>query len=489
MIAQSEPHTIVWSRVWRMITGLRPFGRLGNAVVNLTIFAAFVLVGFADLLVSANERDLPFAPGLTWFALLGYGLHIGGGLLNRGWRELPVTTRERRAAAWLLISGVPLLLALAVSAASLVIAVLSHHAGLAGPSLGVFTLRALVVESYALVAITLGNWPGTMDHYWQITQRQARDWLMVGTMIAIMIAATSYGNAVIKMGWTAWPLTLVVVVATGMLLPLAQRVIRLDRPVAPSGLIGTLADRTGWLPIIRWSGWRGHFGRITLRTLVIWTLAMAYFGAVVAFVGAHHARSAASSAYNRGFAIGATFGASSALWVMPAVVGGFIAMISQQYMLRGRLMLLSLPGGDRLVLATPAYSLAIAFAATLLIESPWLGREHDLVLHLIAAAAVALAAVQGLLALNLGVVSYAGLMRNALVFAPIGGLVGFIAAMAQDGKVAWLQVFAQAWFWPALTVGALVCAAGATWLCRWQLDAGRNPYRPWPGAGGGWRGA
>jgi|GEM_PF-2594727 len=488
MTGETEPRAIRWRQVWRLITGLRPFGRVGNTVANLVILAAFVLVGFADLVV-ASEPDMPLSPGTLWFVLLVYGLHVSGGLLNRGWRELPVTTRERRAAAWLMVSGVPLLLAVVVGLADLALASLTRHGGMAGPSVALFALRALVIESYALAAIVLGNWPGTMDHYWQVTQRQARDWLMIGVMFAIMVAVARFGSALAALGGNSWPVALATVVATALLLPLAQRVIRLDRPNTAAGLLGGWADRAGGLPTIRWSGWRGHFGRTTVRVLVIWALAMAYGAAVLAFAQMHQSHLTASAAYKAGFALGATFGASSALWLVPAVVGGMIAAISQQYLLRARVMLLSLPGGDRLVLITPAYSLAVAFAATLLVVSPWLGKDQHLALHLVTGAAVALAAVQGLLALNLGVVSYAGLLRNGAIFAPIGGVVGFAGALVEDGKAAWLTIFAQTWFWLALIAAALLLAVVATGLCRWQLSAGRKPYRPWPGAGGGWRGA
>ena len=98
MTSETEPRAIRWRQVWRLITGLRPFGRVGNTVANLLILAAFVLIGFGDLVV-VSEPDMPISPGTLWFVLLVYGLHVAGGLLNRGWRELPVTTRERRAAA------------------------------------------------------------------------------------------------------------------------------------------------------------------------------------------------------------------------------------------------------------------------------------------------------------------------------------------------------------------------------------------------------
>jgi hypothetical protein len=466
-----------------MITGLRPFGKLANRTILLVMLVAFVLVGYADLVLSV-DRTIPLSPGVLWFVLLGYGMHIIGGLLNRSWRELPATTRERRAAAWLLVGVLPLLMAVVVTLADAAIAAVVGHHDLAGRSVALFALQALVVQAYAWVAVGYGNWPGTVDHYWQVSQRQARDWMMIGVMFAIMIAVARWGHLLTALGAGAWPAVVIAVMLCVLLLPVAQRIIRLDRPIAASGVMDTLAARVDWLPTIRWSGWRGHFGRTTVRTLVIWALAMIYGSVILGFGREHHAVNTASDAYMRGFAMGATFGSTAALWLTPAFAGTLITVMSQQYLLRARRMLLSLPRGELLVLVTPTYTLAISFAATLVVVSPWLGGARYLPLQLIGCGAAALAVVQLLLALNLVVVSYAGLLGNALVFMLLGGIVGGVA-----GVVDVFQLLARIEFWIALTLGALVLAAAATWLAHWQLATRRNPYRPWPGAGGGWRGA
>jgi hypothetical protein len=146
-------------------------------------------------------------------------------------------------------------------------------------------------------------------------------------------------------------------------------------------------------------------------------------------------------------------------------------------------MLLTLPRGDWLVLVTPGFNAALAFAATLVLVWPYTTGEADLGLKLLVGALFALAFTHVALALNLGVTSYAALLRNGLVVGIAVGGIGassaFLSLWQRHGTLSLVM----------LGVASLIVLIAAQSWCRWQLRRSRGPYRPWPGGADIWRAA
>lgn len=483
MTARREPARIDWARVLRLVRAAAPTKGPGDVALMVLLLVFLTLYGLIGMDEGHKGHHLS-GLGMIWFVLLSYILHVGAGLANRTWRVLPVSLRERRAAAWVLVAVLPLLLdLLATLGGAVVIGLIERDHGVAQRALGLFGMRGLAMESYAALAICLGNWPASAAHLSQLDRRQPRDWLMLGVLGLIGVALAIGTDSVMALPGAA-PVTsgLAIALCAG-LLPVALRMARLDQQPQASGAFDGLAESVTRRYGLRFAGWPGHFARQALRTAGIWVAMAAFVGVFLWLLPAPAATDTADAAFRAGMRAGATLGTASAEWIMPAMAATLIAIMTQQYLFRARLLLLALPRGDVLVMITPLFNASLAFVATLalvwpvVIATPGWGEKLGVSLL------YALAMVHLALALNLRSTSYAHVMANALVLGVAGGGAGFVGAMAANEPQ---RVDACLPIVGAMSLVVLV--ASLVW-CRWQLRHGRSLYRPWPGSAGTWRAA
>jgi hypothetical protein len=422
--------------------------------------------------------------GMIWFVLLSYIFHIGTGLANRAWRVLPVSLRERRAAAWVLVAVLPLVLDLvATLGGAVAIAALEGDHAVAQRALALFGLRGMAMESYAALAICLGNWPASAAYLSQLDRRQPRDWLML-IIAGLLCVALAVGADPIMARPALAPFTSAMAIALcAVLLPISLRLVRLDAQVQPKGAFDGVAETITRRYGLRFAGWPGHFARQALRTAAIWIGMVAFFGVIVWLLPAPASTDTPDAAFRAGMRAGATLGTASAEWIMPAMAAALIAIMTQQYLFRARLMLLTLPRGGLLVMITPLFNASLAWVATLALVWPALIATPGWVEKLVASLLYALAMVHLALALNLRATSYAHVMVNSLVLGVTGGGAGFVGAMAAHEPQ---RIEA---YLPMIGAMSLVVLAGSLVWCHWQLRHGRSLYRPWPGSAGTWRAA
>jgi hypothetical protein len=178
-----------------------------------------------------------------------------------------------------------------------------------------------------------------------------------------------------------------------------------------------------------------------------------------------------------------SFGMASLVWMIPAMAAALIAISTQQYLLRSRLLLLSLPHGARLIMITPLFNAMLVFVATLGLTWPEISAEPGLGTKLAISGCYGLAMVYTGLACNLGATTYARVLANSLVIS-----LTLIGAAAMGALASRAPDTARVLLVPIGAVSLVVLAAALVW-CRWQLRHSRALYRPWPGAASGWRAA
>jgi hypothetical protein len=178
-----------------------------------------------------------------------------------------------------------------------------------------------------------------------------------------------------------------------------------------------------------------------------------------------------------------SFGMASLVWMIPAMAGALMATMTQQYLLRSRLLLLSLPHGARLIMITPLFNAMLVFVATLGLTWPEISAEPGLGTKLAISGCYGLAMVYTGLACNLGATTYARVLANSLVIS-----LTLIGAAAMGALASRAPDTARVLLVPIGAVSLVVLAAALVW-CRWQLRHSRALYRPWPGAASGWRAA
>jgi hypothetical protein len=178
-----------------------------------------------------------------------------------------------------------------------------------------------------------------------------------------------------------------------------------------------------------------------------------------------------------------SFGTASHVWILPGMAAALLTIMTQQYLFRTRPLLLALPRGERLILATPLFNATLVFAATLAVVWPDVVATPGWGFKLLTGALYGLAMIHLALAINLGATTYARIMANSLVIAVPAMGIGFVDAIAQGAPQRIDALLA-----PASAASLVVLAASLVW-CRWQLRRSRAPYRPWPGATGTWRAA
>ena len=470
---------IVWRRVFRLVGALGPTAGKANPVILGLIVAWLTLIGFIGLMSRAKLGDTAgFA--MMWFVMTVYCLHFATGLFNKGWRILPASLRELRAAAWIIVSLLPLVITTLSTLVDIGLAGFVGEHDLARRGLAQFGLRALAMESYALIAICFGNWPGSAATLWWIERRTWRDWMMF-LGILVIVAGVVLGAGFAQQGAAGWICSAVAVALCVALLPVALRVLRLDQPQSAAGAFDALSDSVQRRFGLKLSGWTGHFVREARRTALFWAwMALALWGTsrLLPPAGGLDSRDAA---FREGLRQGMSFGMASLVWMIPAMAGALMATMTQQYLLRSRLLLLSLPHGARLIMITPLFNAMLVFVATLGLTWPEISAEPGLGTKLAISGCYGLAMVYTGLACNLGATTYARVLANSLVISlPLIGAaaMGALASRAPDT--------ARVLLVPIGAVSLVVLAAALVW-CRWQLRHSRALYRPWPGAASGWR--
>ena len=471
---------VAWPRAFRLAQALGRIGGIGNPAILVLMVVWLALVGFIGL---TSQAKLGHANGLgvIWFVLTAYYLHFATGLCNRGWRMLAATAHERRAAAWMLVSLLPLLVALASTLLDIGLAAFVGESDVARRGLIQFALRGLAMQGYAAMAICFGNWPDTAVAQWQVDRRQPRDWLMYGVMGLITVGMIVYGDRFAALPGAGPTGAILAVGLCALLLPVALRVARLDQQQSSGGTLDGLSDAAQSVFGMRLSGWSGHFVREARRTALLWawfaviTLGMSRLVPGPGGLDPHDA------AFREGMRQGMTFGMASLVWATPAMAAALLANLTQQYLFRARLLLLSLPHGDRLILLTPLFNAALVFVATFALIRPQIMAEPIWAVKVAASVLYGLAMIYTGFACNLGATTYARVLTNSLVISlPLIGIGAFGAMSKLD------PALARSTLVPISGVSLIVLVMALVW-CRWQLRSTRAPYRPWPGAAGGWR--
>ena len=393
MMPAAEQGPLVWPRVLRLAQAVGRIGGIGNWAVFALLVGWLSLIGFIGL-TTHNTVGHAGSLGMIWFVLTAHYLHVTTGLCNKGWRILPVATRERRAAAWMLVSLLPLLLALMSTLVDMGLGAFVGEHDMAVRGLIQFGLRGVSVEAYALIAIVFGTWPESAAGLWQMDRRQPRDWLMYGAMGLIFIAMVMFGDRLAALPGAG---PIVAGLACGLcavLLPLTLRVIRLDFASLQTGLLDGLSDAVQRRFGLRLSGWSGHFVRELRRTAMFWAWMALVVTITSRLLPAQGGLGTRDAAFREGLRQGMSLGMASLVCVIPAMTAAIIATATQQYFLRSRLLLLSLPQGDRLILITPLFNAMLVFVATLALIGSQLAGEPSLGLKLTVSALYGLAMVR-----------------------------------------------------------------------------------------------
>ena len=242
---------IDWRRSIRLIGALRLSKPWQEAAV-VVLICLILMAGNISALDSETSRGVSnagFMIGMMTFLLV-----LWTGIANAGWLYLPVSDRERRAAAWLIVSVVPLLFVLAsclLAAAAI---------GIAGrpvdldSGLSLFGFHGLVAQAMALAAILFGTWPQTLAGFNSLSQRKPNDWVMASSMVGLFVTAAFFGGRFAANGGMGAPLAFAALAASAILLPLTLRFARLE-PKAGAEASAKLA----WYERRRFSGYRGFF--------------------------------------------------------------------------------------------------------------------------------------------------------------------------------------------------------------------------------------
>lgn len=457
-----------WGRAARLTrAGLQWGGWQGWALLVLVV----LLTAFANLGALRIDRWAVIG-GFQVLAILMMALYVTTGPANVGWRYLPVTAQDRRAAAWINICLVPLALAGLNSLMAFALSWLpvGKHPELVNHRipLALFGVQGTMLEVLAVILILFANWPTSVMRYWQPGQRQMRDWLIYVPFGAIMLGGSFTGGELAQVPGTGLPSTVAALALCGLGLPLTQRFIRLDQ-AAPDGL----GLDINWLPELHLKGVAGHLIGQGLRVVVISALLLGIGAAIKHLLPAivPMARGAAAEGFRFGIGI----------WSRPGPLALMLVMINLQMVLRQRRMFLSLPHGRFMVLAHPLFVATIAFGMACAVQADEIVDDGLAMTVTGITYVMVLALAYVFLALNLCATRMIEVMLAGMIIAVPLGFLGMMGADMRLGGY-----FVMHWASVMAGTGMLMLMASLT-ICRHLLNTSRRPYRPWPIANNRWR--
>jgi hypothetical protein len=260
---------IDWRRAWRLtLAGVQWGGWQGWVLLILLV----LLVSLTNISVLHNQGWAPLA-GFQMTAIGIFLLYGNTGSANAGWRYLPVTSRDRRAAAWLTVAVLPLALVAVTAAVSLGLASLRFgdgHRVDAWLALAMFGVEGVLAQIMALVLLVFANWPISMQRYWQPGQRALRDWLVYIPSVTIMLGGMLKGGELIHMPGIAVPAAMAALLLCGLGLGAALHMIRLDTSQVDQDGLGDT-----WVPDLHLTGVSGHLIGQGMRVAGITALLLA----------------------------------------------------------------------------------------------------------------------------------------------------------------------------------------------------------------------
>jgi hypothetical protein len=456
---------IDWRRAWRLtLAGVQWGGWQGWVLLILLV----LLVSLTNISVLHNQGWAPLA-GFQMTAIGIFLLYGNTGSANAGWRYLPVTSRDRRAAAWLTVAVLPLALVAVTAAVSLGLASLRFgdgHRVDAWLALAMFGVEGVLAQIMALVLLVFANWPISMQRYWQPGQRALRDWLVYIPSVTIMLGGMLKGGELIHMPGIAVPAAMAALLLCGLGLGAALHMIRLDTSQVDQDGLGDT-----WVPDLHLTGVSGHLigqgMRVAGITALLLALGQIFDLAIPAIVPL---RPDMAQGLRAGIGI----------WNHPAPLALIMVMINLQSMLRQRRLILSLPHGRALMLLHPLFVATLAFAMACVVH--WRDVSAHMQISAIAFVFV-LALAYVYLALNLRATRMIEIMLSGMI---AGIPVGFVVFLAID--TASKGTFGQIWG-PTIALASLCVLALALAACVHGVNTSRRPYRPWPVAVNRWRGA
>ncbi|HEY6813998.1 MAG TPA: hypothetical protein VI168_00530 [Croceibacterium sp.] len=461
MTKRRDP-AIRWRISLRLLGALR-LGSVGTELALLLGLVAFLALNNAAALGSGSKPAL--SHGGLLLAMLTYLLFAWTGPANAGWHRLPVSRDERGAAAWLLVGVIPLLLDLVSCLLAALLLRIGDRSLDANHLLTLFGLQGLLTQGMAGATIVFGQWPQTRSRFLTVSGRKPAGWLMVCMIGILLIGGALVAGSVEAPEGLGVFATLATLAVGAALLPLSTRFARLDPPLA-----GDRTELHAWHERLRLSGWSGHFSRETTRSLAVAGFVV-ISGLIVLelmpFAEVGHRPGAVPPPPLRS--------AFAQAWAGPALTGAFAAAASSLLLMRQRRTVLCLPGGELLVLLTPAYCallgfLPVAFALTpveVAAPSMWLGQVAT-------GALVALALAYALLAGMLRSTTTAQVLLTGIAVTMAGSLLGAVALIAAtlpggtDTVTPWVA---------SASALALIVGFGA---CVLQLRRSRGPYQLWP---------
>jgi len=460
-----------WRRVWRLARAPQLWGKWWQGGLALLGVCGMCLLGADTALEGYHRHHTIVMMGVEFLCFLTMFTYMMSGPANNGWRFLPVTSADRRAAAWINVSLLPLVVALVSSVAG------------GGLALAIFGVVGLLVQVLATTCILVGSWPDNFGWWMQAGQRGPREWAISVMFGACMLGGMLGGGRLIAIPGIGLPSALLAVGLCAVNYGLAQRFARLD------GTTGArVPDRRSpaylRLPVLHLRGWSGHFIGQAARTALIIMAGGLWLYLMGRFLPAVAPHGNGDGDFNKGLRVGMSFGITSAApQFVPAGAACFAAMIMTQYLLRSRRLLLTLPQGKLLVLVTPAFNAGLSFALVAGLMAHSITAQPGWPVHLAVSGLCALAFIYAFYVLQLRVTRVFDIMLNALAVGfPIGVIGYFVGAeMAHPHSLS---------INPALvSLAAVIVLALSLYACVWLLRFSRKPYRPWPLVQSRWRGA
>jgi len=463
-----------WPRVWRLVGMPQLGGNWVGWMIIIIIIGIIGAIGAASFSSKANDH-VPLVSA-ELLPLFTYLLYMLTGPINNNWRALPVTATERRTAAWVHVSLVPMLLGLLSTIFTVLMGELVLHIPLLRLAPAIFGVQAVLLQLFALSIVLLANWPDSMAWFWTVSHRQLRDWLVAFLFTVTMLIGLLDGGALVAIPGIGLPATALAILLCAALLPITRRYARLD--LAQSETQFALpALFTG--PVLR--GWSGHF---------LWqagfTTAITLGGALLIVVALQIIPSPLVQHQRAGDGL-AILNNGPALALIPVMVGVFVANICLQYQMRQRRLLLSLPRGGLLLMITPVFTALVGIFWTVMLMLLLIPVHAAWWHYALPSIAAGVAMVYLALALNLRATRYADLLLASLAAGLPSGIIGvLIGSSFDDGPKHHDFVTPHI---PLITIIACIAALLAIALCRWLIRTSRKPYRPWPLTQSRWRGA
>ena len=454
-----------WRRVWRLARAPQLWGKWWQGGLALLAVSGMCLLGADTALEGYHRHHTIVMMGVEFLCFLTMFTYMMSGPANNGWRFLPVTSADRRAAAWINVSLLPLVVALVSSVAG------------GGLALAIFGVVGLLVQVLGTTCILVGSWPDNFGWWMQAGQRGPREWVISAVLLVCMLGGMLGGGRLIVIPGIGLPSALLALGLCSANYGLAQRFARLD------GTTGERVPNRQWLPDLHLRGWSGHFiGQAARLTLIVMAIG-AWLAFTVKVVPSLTGQHLGAVDLGNALRLSPITGTGAATEYMPAMAAVFTAMMMTQYLLRSRRLLLTLPQGKLLVLVTPAFNATLTFIAVACLMGRDITAQPGWPVHLALGGLCALAFTYAFYALQLRVTRVFDIMLSSFAITIPIGVISFIFVDAQEHHRS-LSIN------PAfVSLAAVIVLALSLYACVWLLRFSRKPYRPWPLVQSRWRGA